>query len=52
MTNYFVEYANVGPVLNKHQMLCHPIGPNEWVTVGPSDGFNKYLKDRIAGELF
>lgn len=52
MTNYFIEYKNVGPVLNKHQMMCHPIGPQEWVVIGPSDGFNKYLKDQIANDLF
>lgn len=51
VTNYFVEYKNVGPSLNKHQMLCHPIGPNEWVSVSPSDTYNKYLKDTIVGEL-
>lgn len=51
VTNYFVEYSNVGPSLNKHQMLCHPIGPTEWVSVGPSDCFNKYLRDTVIGDL-
>lgn len=51
VTNYFVEYKNVGPSLNKHQMLCHPIGPQEWISVSPSDTYNKYLKDNIVGDL-
>lgn len=51
VTNYFIEKKNVGPSLNKHQMLCHPIGPNEWISVSPSDAFNKYLKDIIVGDL-
>lgn len=51
ITNYYNEYANVGPSLNKHQMLCHPIGPDEWVSVSPSDSYNKYLKDNIVGDL-
>lgn len=51
VTNYFIEYKNVGPSLNKHQMLCHPIGPDEWINVSPSDGFNKYLKDTTVGDL-
>ena len=51
VTNYFVEYKNVGPSLNKHQMLCHPIGPDQWVSVSPSDAYNKYLKDNIVGDL-
>lgn len=51
IVDYFVEYKNVGPLLMKHQMLCHPIGPNEWINVSPSDAFNKYLKDRSVGDL-
>lgn len=51
VTNYFVEYKNVGPTLSKHQMLCHPIGPDEWISVSPSDTYNKYLKDIIVGDL-
>jgi len=51
VTNYFVQHVSVGPSLNKHQLLCHPIGPTEWVSVGPSDCFNKYLRDKIVGDL-
>lgn len=51
VTNYFIERKNVGPMLTKQQMLCHPIGPTEWVSVGPSDPYNKYLKDIIVGDL-
>lgn len=51
VTNYFVEYKNVGPSLNKHQMLCHPINTDEWICVSPSDAYNKYLRDIIVGDL-
>lgn len=51
VTNYFVEHRNIGPLLNKHQMLCHPIGPGEWINVAPSDTYNKYLKDRAVGDI-
>lgn len=51
VTNYYIEYKNVGPSLNKHQMLCHPVGPTEWCSVGPSDSFNKYLKEATIGDL-
>lgn len=51
VTNYFVQYTNIVPSLNKHQMLCHPIGPSEWISISPSDTFNKYLKDNIVGDL-
>lgn len=51
VTNYMLEYKNVRPILNKHQMLCHPIGPDEWITISPSDTYNKYLKDKVVGDL-
>jgi hypothetical protein len=51
ITNYYLEYVNVGPTLNKHQMLCHPIGPDVWVNVAPSDTYNKYLKDLTLGDI-
>ncbi|MGZ8924289.1 MAG: hypothetical protein ACXW2E_00265 [Nitrososphaeraceae archaeon] len=51
VTNYFVEYKNVSPFLHKHQMLCHPISKDEWCSIGPSDSFNKFLKDKTIGDL-
>ena len=49
--DYSPEYINVGPSLNKHQMLCHPISPTEWVNVSPSDTYNKYLKNAVIGDI-
>lgn len=49
--DYSVESKNVGPLLNKQQMLCHPISATEWVTVSPADAYNKYLKDKTVGDL-
>lgn len=51
VTNYHPNYVNVGPSLNKHQMLCHPISPTSWINVAPSDSYNKYLKNKIAGDI-
>ena len=51
VVNYVSEYVNVGPSLSKHQMLCHPISPTEWVNVTPSDTYNKYLKDTVVGDI-
>lgn len=51
VTNYHPNYINVGPSLNKHQMLCHPISPTSWINVAPSDSFNKYLKNKVAGDI-
>jgi hypothetical protein len=49
--NYFPSYPNVGPQLNKHQMLCHPISPDSWINISSSDTYNKYLKDKVVGDL-
>lgn len=51
VTDYYPNYLNVGPSLNKHQMLCHPIGPDLWINVSPSDTYNKYLKNCVIGDL-
>lgn len=51
VTAYHPNYINVGPFLNKNQMVCHPISPEHWVNVAPSDTYNKYLKNRVAGDL-
>lgn len=51
VTNYFPNYKNVGPNLNKHQMLCHPISVDSWINVAPSDTFNKYLKNCTIGDI-
>jgi len=51
VTDYFLNRKNVGPAIGKHQMLCHPISPDSWICVAPSDTYNKYLKDCSAGDI-
>lgn len=51
VTDYMVEHTNVGPSLNKHQLLCHPISATEWINVSPANSYNKYLKDMTVGDL-
>ena len=51
VTDFLLSHHNVGPSLNKHQMLCHPIAPDAWVNVAPSDTYNKYLRDKTSGDL-
>jgi hypothetical protein len=51
ITDYYVEHRNVGPALNKHQLLCHPISETEWISVSPANTFNKYLKDMTIGDI-
>lgn len=49
--DYIPDYINIAPALSKHQMLCHPVAPGEWVNVSPSDTYNKYLKDCTVGDI-
>jgi len=51
VVDYTPTRKNVGPSLNKHQMLCHPISPDSWINVSPSDSYNKYLKNCTAGDI-
>lgn len=51
VVDYQPSSKNVSPVLNKNQMLCHPIGMDEWVCISPSDQYSKYLRDVIVGDL-
>lgn len=51
VTDYFLSHRNIGPSLNRHHMLCHPVSPEFWVNISPSDTYNKYLKNRVAGDL-
>ena len=48
---YKSDYVNIGPSLGKHQMLCHPISPTEWINVSPSDTYNKHLKNSVIGDI-
>lgn len=50
--DYYPQYKHVGPSLNKHQLLCHPVAPGYWINISPIDTYSKYLKDIIVGDLF
>lgn len=51
VTNYVTTATVASPCLQKVQMLCHPVNETEWICVSPSDPYNKYLKDKIIGDL-
>jgi len=51
VSNYYPNKCNISPSLFKHQMLCHPIDSETWINVSPSDSYNKYLKDKVAGDI-
>ncbi len=51
LSDYHPNYHNVGPSLYKYQMLCHPVAPDTWVNVAPSEAYNKYLKEALAGDI-
>ena len=48
----YKPYAKVHtPSLHKTHMLCHALGPDLWVSLSPSDNYNKYLKNAIIGDI-
>ncbi len=49
--DYKPYYRNVGPSLNKHQMLCHPITEDLWFTLSAADVYTKYLKNITLGDI-
>ena len=51
VTDYIPTYRNIVPLLGKNQLLCHPISPDLWVNIAPSDTYNKYLKDLMVGDI-
>ena len=51
VVDYHAQFPNVGPSLNKHQMLCHPVASNAWISVSSTDVYNKYLKDVVLADI-
>lgn len=51
LVDYTPYATTVAPALNKHQMLCHPIGVDSWICLSPNDGYAKYLKNTSMGDL-
>lgn len=49
--DFHPNHVAVSPSLNKNQMLCHPIAPDKWVMISPSDPYNKYLKNALKGDI-
>lgn len=49
--DYNPRFVHVSPSLNKHQMLCHPIAPDIWINISPTDPYNKFLKNTSVGDF-
>lgn len=49
---YIQAHSVVTPSFKKTEMLCHAIGPDYWVCLSPSDGYNKYLDNAVIGDLY
>lgn len=49
--DYKPYFKVVTPALNKNQLLCHPISPERWVNIAPTDTHNKYLKGKCIGDI-
>lgn len=51
VTDYFASHVNTVPALPKTHMVCHPISPDSFVCLSPSDIFNKYLKGKDVSDI-
>lgn len=50
--DYFPMSKLRTPSLHKNTMLCHAIGTDHWICVAPTDNYNKYLKNKVIGDLY
>lgn len=50
-----IDYIQSGsihtPSINKTQMLCHHLGPKQWICISPVDNYSKYLKGATIGDI-
>lgn len=46
--DYSISDAVRCPVLNKSDMLCHPINNGHWIMTAPTDTYNKFLKSVVT----
>lgn len=51
VVNYTPNAPHVYPTMTRAQMLCHPISADEFVVISGTDGYNKYLKNIVVGDL-
>ena len=51
VVDYYTEHKNISPSLNKHQMLCHSIGPDTWINIGPSDPYRRFIRNIMVGDI-
>ena len=49
--DYSPSEVCVAPSLAKHQMMCHPVAPDAWINVSPSDVYTKYLREFAVGDI-
>jgi hypothetical protein len=50
VTGYHPVNRVVAPLMNKHQMLCHPVNPDYWVCVTPHN-VQKITKNVLLGDI-
>ena len=44
------EHTFVLPLLEKSQLLCHPVSPNKWINISANDQ-QKNLTNKVIGDL-
>lgn len=49
--DYHVEESHVYPTHSRHLMICHDVGESKWICCSYTDSYNRFLKNKIAGDL-
>ena len=50
LLDYIPSYKFTSPMLNKNQMLCHPIAPNQWINITAFDQY-KMINGLLIGDF-
>ncbi len=48
----YIQSVNIYTIaLHRNQMLCHALGPNNWIMLSSVDVYNKYLKNKTVWDI-
>lgn len=49
--DYLVSETHIYPSHARNFMLCHDVGNGRWINCSYADSYNRFLKNKIAGDL-
>lgn len=49
--DYAAGETHIYPTHGRNYMICHDVGNGKWINCTYSDSYNRFLKNKIAGDL-